>query len=123
MEEIQNFSAKFEWKAKIDLLEGFWQIPVCEEDRYKTAFTTPFGLFEWNVLPFGIKSAPALFIRFLQRQMQDFDKNYVKIYMDDIYIVEGTKIQVRERLKALKDYLGKRGILINDKKTQGPCTV
>ena len=36
---------------------GFQQIQISENDRYKTAFTTPFGHYEWNVMPFGLKNA------------------------------------------------------------------
>ena len=40
---------------------GFWQIPIDEKDRYKTAFTVPFGHYEWNVMHFGLKNAPSEF--------------------------------------------------------------
>ena len=34
---------------------SFWQIKIKEEDRYKTVFVAPFGQYEWNVMPFGLK--------------------------------------------------------------------
>ena len=40
---------------------GFWQVQIKEEDRYKTAFTVPFGHYEWNVMPFGLKNDPSKF--------------------------------------------------------------
>ena len=45
--------------SKFDLEKGFWQIQIHEDDKYKTAFTTPFGHYEWNVMPFGLKNAPS----------------------------------------------------------------
>jgi len=36
---------------------GFWQIQIAKADRYKTAFTVPFGHYEWNVMPFGLKKS------------------------------------------------------------------
>ena len=41
--------------SKFDMKSGFWQIQIHPSDRYKTAFTVPFGQYEWNVMPFGLK--------------------------------------------------------------------
>lgn len=45
--------------SKFDLKLGNWQIQIIEQDSYKTAFTVPYGHFEWNVMHFGLKNAPS----------------------------------------------------------------
>ena len=52
--------------TKVDLSKGFYQIPVREEDRHKTAFQTPQGLFQFRRMPFGLVTAPATFARMMR---------------------------------------------------------
>jgi hypothetical protein len=43
--------------SKFNMKLGFWQVQIADKDRYKNTFTTPFGHYEWNVMPFGLKNA------------------------------------------------------------------
>ena len=60
--------------SKFDMKSDFWQIQIKEEDRYKTAFIVPFGHYEWNVMPFGLKNAPSEF----QNIMNDIFNPYTR---------------------------------------------
>ena len=51
--------------STLDLAKGYWQIPMDEGFRDETAFTTPFGLFEFEVMPFGLHSTPVTFQRMI----------------------------------------------------------
>lgn len=56
---------------KIDLLKGYYQIPLTEEAQRISAFTTPFGLFQFLVIPFGMRNGPATFQQTMNYLLQD----------------------------------------------------
>ena len=47
--------------SKFEMKSRFWQVQICDTDKYKTALSTLFGHYEWNVMPFGLKNAPGEF--------------------------------------------------------------
>ena len=64
-------------------------MPVAEEDRHKTAFTTPIGLFQFRVMPFGLSGAPASFQRMIDR-LVDGLQDYSAAYLDDLVVFSST---------------------------------
>ena len=64
-EELIDTIGPAEVISTLDLAKGYWQIPMDEGSKEKTAFTTPFGLYEFQVMPFGLHSAPATFQRMM----------------------------------------------------------
>ncbi|CAF3835454.1 unnamed protein product [Rotaria sordida] len=58
---IRKLGEGYRYFSKLDLKSGFYQIPIREADKEKTAFTTPFGLYQFNVLPMGLKNSPPTF--------------------------------------------------------------
>ena len=70
----------------LDLAKGFHQIEVETKDRDKTAFSTPFGHYEFNRMPFGMKSTPAIFQRLMDRVLSGLQGIELFVYMDDIVI-------------------------------------
>ena len=71
--------------STLDLSRGYWQVPVSEDARAKTAFTTPYGLFQFRVMPFGLQGAPATFQRMMDILLGDVG-DYAAAYLDDVVI-------------------------------------
>ena len=68
--------------SRLDLTKGFWQVPIKEEDRKYTAFSTDQGLMQFKYMPFGLVNALAIFCRMVRKLL--YDVNYVDAYVDDI---------------------------------------
>ena len=77
---------KAKYLSKLDLAKGYWQIPMKEEDKAKTAFSTPQGHFQWRVMPFGLKTAGAVFSRVMRKVVQPLNLEGLDNFMDDILL-------------------------------------
>jgi len=76
--------------SKFDLRDGYHQVPIKESDKFKTAFTCRYGTFEFNVMTFGFKNAPAHFQRSMNLLLADLLDVCVLVYMDNILIFSKT---------------------------------
>jgi hypothetical protein len=83
--------------SKMDLTKGFWQIPMEEGSKAMLAMATPLGLYEPNFMPFGMKNAPAVFQREMQRVLKDRLGRGVMVFIDDILIFSAT-VEEHEQL-------------------------
>ena len=75
-------SSKF--VSKVDLLRGYYQIPLTERAKRISAFVTPDGLYQYKFMPFGMTNAPATFQRMVDKLIQDLPE--VRAYLDDLVI-------------------------------------
>jgi hypothetical protein len=72
--------------TSMDLASGYWQVEIQEEDKEKTAFICAMGLFEFNVMPFGLSNAPATFQRMMDEVVADMDWRVGSDYLDDLLV-------------------------------------
>ncbi|KAL1264143.1 hypothetical protein QQF64_004498 [Cirrhinus molitorella] len=98
------------WFSTLDLASGYNQVPVAEKDRAKTAFCTPFGLFEFNRMPFGLCNAPSTFQRLMQRLFGKQHCQSFLLYLDDVVVFSSTVSQHLERLEGVLSRLEQEGL-------------
>ena len=72
--------------TKLDLRNAYHLVRIREGDKWKTAFNTPTGHYEYRVVPFGLTNAPAVFQALINDVLRDFLNIFVFVYLDDILI-------------------------------------
>ena len=116
---IQDFSSRLagcKIFSKIDLVRGYHQVPMAVQDVPKTAVITPFGLFEFLRMPFGLKNAAQAFQRLVDSVCQGLD--FVFAYIDDFLVASSNLEQHLQHLRTLFERLASNGLLINSEKCQ-----
>src|SRR6266498_4459181 len=76
--------------TSIDLVSGYWQIEVDKNSQDITAFVTLWGLYQFNVMLFGLTNAPAIFQRLMNYVLHDYLNDFVVVYLDDILVYSDT---------------------------------
>uniref|UniRef100_A0A8C5PG64 ribonuclease H n=1 Tax=Leptobrachium leishanense TaxID=445787 RepID=A0A8C5PG64_9ANUR len=115
VDELLDHIAQGHFLTTIDLCKGYWQIPLAEEGVPKSAFITPFGLYQFRVMPFGMKNAPATFQRMVDRLLEGM-QDFTSAYLDDIAILSNTWEDHLQHLRAVLDRLGTAGLTVKPDK-------
>ena len=100
-----------------DLASGYWQVPVAEEDRHKTAFFTPEGgLYEFVKMPFGLTNAPATFQRLMNEIFKEDLFKHALIFLDSLLVYSQTPAEHLDHLEKVFLKLRAAGLKLKPKK-------
>ena len=107
------------WFSSLDAKSGYYQLRLAEETKPLTAFSCPPQKhYEWNVLPFGLKQAPSIYQRFMDKSLEGLN-HMCLAYIDDILIfTKGNKEQHLQDVETVLLRIKEKGIVISKKKSK-----
>ena len=114
VDDMIDALGKAKYITTLDLARGYWQVPVQEESRPRTAFATPYGLFQF---PFGLHGAPATFQRMMDQILVGCT-GYAAAYLDDVVIHSTTWEDHIRHVSDVLQRLRRAGLTIRPKKCQ-----
>ncbi|XP_078242735.1 uncharacterized protein LOC144587127 [Pogona vitticeps] len=103
--------------SSLDLVKGYWQLRIDPRDQEKTAFCSPFGLYEFRVLSFGLRNAPATFQRLMDQTLAGLS-DFTVAYIDDIGIFSNTWEDHLIHLELVLQRLSAAGLTVKASKCQ-----
>jgi Reverse transcriptase (RNA-dependent DNA polymerase) len=104
-------------RGKIDLVCAYYQILMEIADIHKTAFKTPFGMYEWLVMPQGLCNAVATFQRYMNWVLRDYVREFCAVYIDDIGVWSNSVEEHAEHVRLILEKLREAGISASIKKS------
>ena len=104
--------------AVLDLRSSFYQVPLAEEDRDKTAFITRQGQWRFRSLPMGMCNSPSTFQRPMDMVLRGLTWSLVLVYIDDIVVYATTYDELKSRLQAIFERLRSANLKLKPTKVQ-----
>jgi hypothetical protein len=86
VEDVISQLGRSKWFSALDLQSGFWQICMAPDDIKKTTLITKTGLYDWNVMPFGLKNATNTFTRTMSLVFKELGDKFLKVFVDDLNV-------------------------------------
>lgn len=106
----------------LDLKSGFHQVEMGKNSIKYTSFVTPDGQWEFTKMPFGLKNAPSVFQRYINKIFRDFiDEGRIKIYLDDLLLGTKTIEEHLELLAQILQRLSEYGLKLQMNKCKFAC--
>jgi len=116
VEDVIDQLGNSAWFTALDLQSGFWQIRMALEDVKKTALITKTGLYDWTVMPFGLKKTTSTFTRTMFEVFKDFGSKFLKVFVDDLNVHSGSWVEHLQHLDMVLCKLREVNLKLNAKK-------
>ncbi|SGY12583.1 BQ5605_C011g06548 [Microbotryum silenes-dioicae] len=116
-DDILSMCSNAQFWAKIDMTNSFFQTKMAEEDIPKTAVSTPWGLYEWTIMPMGLCNAPATHQQCVNEALQGLLGTICFVYLDDITIFADTLEEHEARVRQVLDALRRAKLYCSPTKT------
>ena len=100
--------------SKLDFCKGYWQIPMASDDRKKTAFCTPLGLYQFTRMPFGLQNACATYGRMMRKVLEGMKQT--DNFVDDVISFTDVRLNHFQELQQLFLRLRKAGLTVKPSK-------
>lgn len=117
LQDLRCFLKGKRWFARMDLADAFFRIKVPRLWRRLTSFTCDGRDYQFIRMPFGLKTAPSVFQRFMDHTMASH-RDDAFWYMDDILVAAETLPELRRKVRAIQDTLRRAGCKINHDKSE-----
>ena len=98
--------------SSFDLRQAYHQVNLLPSDRPKTAFNTPFGLYEYRCLAFGLTNAPAAFQSVMNKIFRPYLNLFVAVYLDDILVFSKSPEEHEQHIRLVLDVLRKHNLTV-----------
>ena len=121
IDEMLDQIGNAKYITTLDLAKGYWQVPMADEDREKTTFSSPMGLYQFTVMPFGLSRAPATFQRMMDQNLRGLSE-FVGVYLDDVVIYSSNWTEHLQHLRKVFERLQEAGLTLKLKKCEFGAT-
>ncbi len=115
VDELLDRLGRARYISTLDLTKGYWQVPLSDSAKLKTAFSTPSGHWQYRILPFGLHGAPATFQRLMNIVLRPHQQ-YAAAYLDDVVVHSEHWEDHLDRLRRVLMELRRAGLAANPRK-------